>query len=478
MSAFISTAVTGTAREVAAFGTRGDGKTWGAFGAMVAHAQRHHERGFPLPTKWLGAADTFQSHKSKTHESLVAPGWRGTWQLRDDGHVAVFAVGGTELVHLRLFGVEDQSGMDRLRAECHGLWFEEPAPSSVLVQSSGLSESAWGLGMTSQRLPSYAHPAIMTLNYPDEDHWTWRRFVVEQQPGSAYFRIPPGELASDEQRQEWERALANRPDMLRRLLRGQPGTIMLGPQVAVGFNRDTHVRPTRPVRGFPLWLGQDGGHTPTTVFGQRIDHRVLVLGALSSEHAGMRQHLRDLVRPWLGEHCPWVLESRDLLYGRYDPSLNTDDAGDIDSNPMAILTRELPGHWQPGPITWDGRKDPMLALLNAMHAGEPVLQIDPSHAPGLVKALDAGWYYAEAPGGGLRKADTASGSAQPKKPNHPHEDYGDAFCYLVAGMAPSRTPKPQGWRPEPALNVATNHRSTSGLFRARKALGVGFRPLR
>ena len=185
-------AVTGAAREVAAFGTRGDGKTWGAFGAMVAHAQRHHEQGFSLPTKWLGAADTFQSHKSKTHESLMAPGWRGTWQLRDDGHVAVFAVAGTELVHLRLFGVEDQSGMDRLRAECHGLWFEEPAPSSVLVQSSGLSESAWGLGMTSQRLPSYCHPAIMTLNYPDDDHWTWQRFVVTQLPGTEYVRIPPG----------------------------------------------------------------------------------------------------------------------------------------------------------------------------------------------------------------------------------------------------------------------------------------------
>jgi len=444
---------------------------------MVAHAQRHHAAGFPLPTKWLGAADTFQSHKSKTHDSLTAPGWRGLWTLRDDGHVAVFAVGGVELVHLRLFGVEDQSGMDRLRAECHGLWFEEPAPSSVLVQSSGLSESAWGLGMTSQRLPSYAHPAIMTLNYPDEDHWTWRRFVVQQHPGTAYFRIPPGELASAEARAEWERALANRPDMLRRLLRGQPGVVILGPQVAVGFSRDTHVRPCRAQRGFPVWLGQDGGHTPTTVLGQRIDGRVRIIGALSSEHAGMRQHVCDLVRPFLGEHAPWALEDRDLLHGRYDPSLNTDDAGDIDSNPMQILTKELPGQWQPGPVTWDGRKDPMLALLNSMAGSSPVLQIDPIQCAGLIKALDAGWYYAMGPDGKIRKADTASGSAQPKKPNHPHEDYGDAFCYLVAGMAPSKTPRSTSWRPEPAQGIGFVPTAKQSSWRPQRARGVGFNPM-
>lgn len=437
VSAFISTAITATEPdEVAAFGTRGDGKTFGAFGVMIAHAQQHHAQGGELPTKWLGAADTFASHVAKTHESLMEPFWRGTWSLRDQGHIAVFTVDGTELVHLRLLGVEDQAGQDRLRAASHGLWFEEPAPSSVLVQSTGLSESSWGLGITSCRMPSYKNPKIMTLNYPDEDHWTWQRFVVRQDPGTSYVRIPPGERASEEQRARWKQALANRPDMLRRLLLGQPGTIVLGPQVAVGFNRDTHVRACRPSHHVPIWLGQDAGHTPTTVVAQRVDGRCRILAAIASEHDGMRGHIRDLVLPWLGEHAPWALDSRDYVTVVYDPATDTDEQADIETNALRVMQQLLPGKYRPGPVSWDGRKDPMLSLLNAMHLGEPMLQIDPVHAKGLIKALDGGWYYAQAPDGSLRKADTRTGSAQPKKPNHPHEDYGDAFCYLVAGMAP------------------------------------------
>ena len=68
VSAFISAVMTASPdEETAVFGTRGDGKTTGALGAMIAHAQQHHALGYPLPTKWLGAADTFQSHVAKTH---------------------------------------------------------------------------------------------------------------------------------------------------------------------------------------------------------------------------------------------------------------------------------------------------------------------------------------------------------------------------------------------------------------------------
>src|SRR3990167_5924700 len=263
--------------------------------------------------------------------------------------------------------------MDRLRAESHGLWFEEPAPASMLVQSSGLSSSAWGLGMTSLRLPSHCHPAIMTLNYPDEDHWTWQRFVVRQHPGSAYFRTPPGERATPEQRAEWATALADRPDMLRRLLQGQPGTILLGAQVAVGFNADTHVaygtRLHPDAAAGPLWIGQDADHTCASVIGQRQRGRLVILAALVSERAGIREHLDGTLLPWLAQHAPWALgrgRDHEAIRVHYDPALDTDEQTSIEANALRVMRAMLPGVYRPGPVSWPGRRDPMLSVLNRL----------------------------------------------------------------------------------------------------------------
>lgn len=404
---------------------------------MIGHAVKHREAGYPLPTKWLGAADTFASHVAKTHETFEEPFWRGTWSLRQGGHVAVFTIDGTELVHLRLLGVEDQGGMDRLRAAAHGLWFEEPAPSSILVQSSGLSETSWGIGITSCRLPSYRNPKIMTLNYPDEEHWTWQKFVVRKDPGTRYVRIPPGERASAEQRARWTQALAHRPDILRRLIQGQPGVVILGEQVAVGFNQDVHAPhglQLRPDPSATLWIGQDGGLTPTSVIGQRQGRRRLILGAVSSEHDGILQHFRGLLIPWLSEHCPWALElgtnESERLQLVYDPSMHADGQGDTEANPLKVMRRQLSAHYRPGPGKWDPRNQALLNALGDMAGGEPALQVDPVKARGLVKALTGGWHYPTGQDGKVRRD-------EPIK-NHPHSDYGDALCYLLSGMSPSK----------------------------------------
>lgn len=419
-----------TAREIACFGTRGDGKTQGALGAMVGHAQTHKQAGFPLPCKWIGVTDTFASHKNKTIESLNNPLWQGLWQLRDGGHVAVFGRAGCELVHLHLFGIEDQGAMDRVRTETVGVWFEEPAPTSLLVQSSGVSLDSWVMAITSQRIPSHHHPAIMTLNYPDEDHWTWQRFIATPHESTAYYRVPPGELASAAQRAEWMKALDGRPDLQRRLLEGKPGVVMMGQQVAVGFDEDKHVSKERlkPIKGEPLFIGQDGGHTPCTIIGQEWQGHIFVYAALSIDRGGMRQQYERNVMPWLTHNAPWAVKS-DLVRGVYDPAM-PDDESDSDRNPVDVCSELVGGSWEPGPTAWESRKNALITAINKHCApGSLSLSLDPVDSKPLVQALSGRWYYPQNRLGGVSKD-------MPFKPNHPWEDLGDSFCYFLCGVMP------------------------------------------
>lgn len=426
--------------EIAAFGTRGDGKTIAAMTGMILHAQKHHAAGFPLPVPWMGVTDTFTSHKLKTVRSFENPIWQGGWKFRDGDHIAVFstvdpATGRLqELVKVDLFGIEDQGAMDRVRMETVGVWFEEPAPSAVMVQSSGVGLDAWMIALTSRgfnRIPSHFYPAVTTLNYPDEDHWTWNRFVTLETPGTRYFRIPPGERASEEDRESWKRALADRPDLLRRLIQGEPGVVMLGQQVAQGFTRDDNTTldnlPCTPAT--PLWLGFDFGHTPTCVIGQPQGGILRVKAGLYIVGGGQKQLMDEYVLPWLGRFAPWALRDPDqyLMIG-YDPSQGSMEKpkgseADIENAALMMIQQSFAGGWfEEGPIQWEVRKDMLVQIFQRKRG---VLIESNDYTRDLIRALDGRWYYAKSHQGTLQ-------SIKPKKPNVPWSDLGDAFTYMLA----------------------------------------------
>jgi hypothetical protein len=198
---FFSAVVDNQAREICVYGPRGEAKTQTLLLAAVAHAEQNQKLGFPLPVKWIGVTDTHRAHVVKTIPSLFDPLWSGGWKIFDGDHLAVFSIGGTPLVAMELFGVEDQGAIDRLRMETVGVWFEEPVAVAVLDQK-GISETAWMTAISSQRLPAYSHPAVITTNYPDEDHWTVARFHPPMAPPPYIFqdgermaiRIPKGDI--------------------------------------------------------------------------------------------------------------------------------------------------------------------------------------------------------------------------------------------------------------------------------------------
>ncbi len=431
-SAFIVQAAVGPAREVACLGARGDRKTTSGVQAALLHAAFHEAAGHPLPTTWLVVTGTLSEHKVKLIRSLQASHWAGIWSFRDEWRLAVATIGGREIVHLMLMGLEDQNAGNRVRTEAHALWFEEPASAMVMETASGLTEDAWGLALTSLRLPSHHRPAILTENYPDEDHWTWTRFVVKKHPGTAVVRIPAGESASEEDRALWRQALEGRPDLMRRLLDGQPGVIAEGPQVAVGFRTDLHVGTGRlePIEGVPLVLGHDAGLTPVTVIGQEVRGELRTLAALASERAGTRQHVEALVLPWLAVYAQWVLRAPStMLLHFYDPSMDVADQSNLEQSPLRVLREVLGGTTYPGAVSWPGRRDPILTLLNRLNplTGRPVLQLDPEGCRLLISALSGRWHYPMLQGRVSREL--------PAK-THPWSDLGDAFAYMVGGITP------------------------------------------
>ncbi len=435
---FLNAVVENRAREICVYGPRGEAKTQTLLLAAVAHAERNQILGHPMPVKWIGVTDTHRAHVVKTIPSLHDPLWNGAWRMFDGDHLAVFFDGETPLVTMELFGVEDQGAIDRLRMETVGVWFEEPVAVTVLDQK-GISETAWMTAISSQRLPAYSHPAVITTNYPDEDHWTVKRFHPPMAPPPHVFqegermaiRIPAGDNPhlSERFRDEMAASLKHRPDLFVRLSEGNFGSLAMGSQVAAGFNPAAHVSKDalRPIAGEPLLLGQDFGHTPATIIGQSYRGFVRVYAALACDHGGVRQHFDASVIPWLAKYAPWALRDRSMIAGVYDPAGNTEDESDTDQSPIRTIEKMLGGYWSEGGVSWESRKGPMLALFNRAIAGEAALRLCPVGCAALIQALKGRWYYPlDRLGGVMRDI--------PKKPNHPWEDLGDAFCYFASGL--------------------------------------------
>src|SRR5262245_18246617 len=162
---FIQAVRLGQAKEVAAFGARGDGKTIGSLTSLIMHAKEHHAQGFELPTRVLAVRDSFANHRLTTVETLKKSLWQGAWKLTEQDHKAYLVAGDRLqiLVQLDMIGVDDQQAKDKLKMECHLVWFEEAAPSSYLG-SAGIDEDSWLTALTSARLPSHANVCLLTTN--------------------------------------------------------------------------------------------------------------------------------------------------------------------------------------------------------------------------------------------------------------------------------------------------------------------------
>jgi hypothetical protein len=420
-------------------GPRQTGKTWIPSGALPGLAELHARAGHPLPLKALWLHDSGVNAAAKTIPSLEE--WAGLWTVRDDRRLAVLSVGGVEMVHGSFVGTTDQGSAERLRAAAHVVVAEELIPS--LSEGAGIEERHYDLAWSSTagRLPGRRRVSIALTNPGSPDSWPFKRWIEGGgRPGHAAVEIPATDRLTEAEQAALRESFPGSPDLRNRLALGVWSELVLGPAVTPAF-ADLHIAPARlrPKRNVALVLGHDGGHTPVTIIGSRYQGSIEVYAALASEHAGTRQHLRNLVLPWLKEHAPWVLGASSLLQHYVDPSMATGEQADIDQDPARVIRELLGGPLREGPVARSPRLEPVTRLLGDFngHTGRPTLQIDPVDGAPLIRALRGAWYYPTVNG--------KVGRDLPKKPNHPHEDAGDSFCYFVGGIAPSREPaRPRG----------------------------------
>ena len=454
-SAAIAEIAAGKGEEILLDGPRGSGKTQAVPAAFAALAELHARAGFALPLRATWLHDSLLNASVKTAASLEEPLWGGLWSMRDDRHRAVLTVGATEYVIADFAATLDEAASERLRASAHVVAAEELIPS--LAEFGGIDEKKYDLARSSLlRLPGRRRVAVATTNPGAPDTWAYRRWIEDGgRPGCVRCQVPGTDRLGEAELAALHETFRDSPDLQARLARGEWADLILGPQVAKGFDPLVHVakQPIPIMHGLDFYLGWDSGasHCHAVTIGQRNGGRRNIFAGLVREDSGLKQFLELDVLPWFRKYAPWALtiDGRYFIH-RYDPSMNGFDGGDADLNPLRRIRDTLGrGHWAEGPTAWPDREGPMLALLaDGDGKGGPALQISPvDETRLLIQALTSRWYYGTTKGGQVVK------DSGPYKPNRPWEDLGDSFAYWCGGVAGViRKPRAPGSH-KPALGV-------------------------
>lgn len=451
--------VTSPATEVVACGPRREGKSFSAYTGMVAHAKRQNPDIFPVP--WCICRDT----ATNIHRTVVPGAYKWEVQcktaminqikelaqrqdiemdfaehlimsIKSQQWVKITKKSNTEmlwigdgnewLISAYLFGMDELKDISRFQSlELGGIWFEEPAPAADDDIGGGIQEAAWIVAMSSLNYEVDKPRAQITMNPPDEDHWTWQRFVEDNEDPDerVLLNIPRGENKHIPKwyRENIDKTLKSRPDLHRRLVQGLPGFIQKGRPVAAAFSEALHVSsvPLSPSKHTDLYLFWDFGHNPTAI-GMQIgaSGHFNFLFSCTSDNMGTKQFIESVLEPYLNRHIPPGL----AVWHIGDPQGNERDKTDITKTPVQQIIDMLGGYWQNGPTKWEPRRRSVHDSLSQTLHGAPLVQLDPTECRELKLALRGGWHYRELPGGKFAE--------RPEKDKHSH--LGDAFSYGMA----------------------------------------------
>lgn len=397
----------------------GEGKST-ALGWSALYHTRHNPGAI-----WYLIRDTWENLQATTMKTFFEwfpPGIMGSYHATKREFTWAEGVAkGT----VGFLGMDDPQDASKLMSrEMAGMGIDEPAPA---VGSVGVDEMIFDIGMSRLRQQGMNwYTAKLAENNPDENHWTYRRFVS---PGTEGFRLwqpssPENEknLPSSyyaELRQLWK----HRPDLVRRFVEGDFGFQQIGKAVTPQWSDKIHLGlGLIPIRGQDLILLWDWGHNPTCIITQvtPMGHWN-ILEAIVGDGVGAEELVKDAVKPLLSER-----------YRKFSLRHIGDSAGtqreqtSIYRSPVKLVLRELGGSWRSGPVRWEARVEPLRAVLGRTTGGKGVVQVDRDRAATVWQALRGGWHF--------HVTRTGITSSEAVKNIHSHP--GDAMSYGAAILFP------------------------------------------
>lgn len=396
----------------------GEGKSVG-----LAWSAFYHTRHNP-GAEWAIIRDTWENMQATTMKSFFEwfpPGVAGTFHATKK--VFTWASGLAE-GEVQFLGMDDPQDASKLMSrELAGFGIDEPAPA---IGSGGVDELIFDIGMSRLRQSGMKwYGAKLAENNPDENHWTYRKFVSPGTEGYTVWQptnpensanLPPSYYA--DLRKLW----GHRPDLLRRFVDGEFGFQQLGKAVTPQWADKLHLATgLSPIRGdvHVLW---DFGHNPTAIFTQvsPLGHWY-ILDALVGEGTGVEEFILDQVKPLIADRY-----KRMRLRHTGDPAGNEREQTSISRTAVRYILNELGGTWRSGPKYTAARIDPLQAILGRTINGRGLVQVDRERAKPVWQAMRGGWHYHVARSGLI--------GAEPVKDQHSHP--GDAMGYGAAILFP------------------------------------------
>jgi hypothetical protein len=396
-----------TAQIVALFGKPGTHKTFASIQALLNFGRRCGQR-----IRGFIVRDTLKNISISLvpafHEFFRnAP---GAIKFSDEDRKLIINIDyGFEL---DLFGVNDPADMQRLQgasAWSFG-WINDPAPM-VERANAGVPEDAYEhAAYRATRADGTPSRLQIDLNYVEENHWTFRRLVMEPDIDPAapdirkeVFHVGDEEDATmNEESKQMARRVFKSEAARARYVEGRYAEFRPGINVTPAYEREKHLCPSEiwPEDGLTCFAFFDGWHNPSCVLGQiSKSNRLIYLDTLRLEGAAIDTLLTTQLGPLLRspkwkdiKNSSWRIGG-DWSMAIPDQGTRTNSAAQRVEEFFRRFVRGFPPSFEKGPKAWHERETAANYWLIQNNAkGAPMIYLSNSNHL-LDKGLSGAWHF-------------------------------------------------------------------------------------